>query len=59
MYLCLFFQVLSNSVAEALSMMKDPKKTIEFYRMFDKLFDCLNVSSLELGTCSRNAFKAP
>ena len=57
----ILFQVLSNSVAEALTMMKDPEleKTIEFCRIFDKLFDCLNVSSLDLATRSRNAFKAP
>ena len=39
------------SLAEALCFMNDPdlEKTIEFCRMFDKLFDCLNVSSLEMG----------
>ena len=42
-------------------MMNDPdlEKTTEFCKMFDKFFDCLNVSSLALGRRSRNAFKAP
>ena len=41
--------------------MKDPalEKTIEFCQTFDKFFDCLNVSSLDLGKHSRNAFKSP
>ena len=53
--------MLSNSVAEALDMMNDPdvEKTVEFCRMFDRFFDCLNVSSLVEGKHSRNAFKAP
>lgn len=40
---------------------KDPEleKIIEFILMFDKLFDCLNVSSLDKGKHSRNPFKAP
>ena len=39
--------MLSNTVAEALMMMNDHdlEKTIEFCKMFDKFFDCLNVSS--------------
>lgn len=55
------FQVLSNSVGEALKRMNDPEleKTIEFVLMFDKLFDCLNVSSFNAGKHSRNAFKSP
>lgn len=61
MYKFFFMKALSNSVAEALNMMKDPEleKTIMFCKIFDKFFDCLNVSSLDLGTRSRNAFKAP
>ena len=53
--------MLSNTVAEALMMMNDPdlEKTIEFCKMFDKFFDCLNVSSLDLGRRSTNPFKAP
>ena len=41
--------------------MKDPKleKTIEFVLMFDKFFDCLNVSYLDAGKHTRNAFKSP
>lgn len=41
--------------------MKDPEleKTTEFVLMFDKFFDCLNVSSLDAGKHSRNAYKSP
>ncbi len=44
-----------------MKLMKDPQldKTIEFVTMFDKFFDCLNVSSLDAGKLSRNKFKAP
>ena len=35
------------------------EKTIEFVLMFDKFFDCLDVSSLDTGKLSRNAFKSP
>ena len=54
-------QVLSNSVAEALSLMKQPQldKTTEFCRIFNNFFDCLNVSNLEEGKRSRNPFKVP
>ncbi len=37
----------------------DVEKTIEFVLMFDKLFDCLNVSRMSAGKHSRNAFKSP
>ncbi len=42
----------------ALWILKLPEveKTMEFVLMFDKLFDCLNVSSLSAG---KNAFKSP
>ncbi len=45
----------------ALEILKLPEveKTMEFVLMFDKLFDCLNVSSLSAGKHSRNAFKSP
>lgn len=41
--------------------MRDPEleKTIEFVLMFNKFFDCLNVSCLDAGRHSRNAFKSP
>ncbi len=53
--------MLSNTVGEALRRMKLPEqeKTVQFVLMFDKLFDCLNVKSLEAGRKCRNAFKAP
>ncbi len=42
-------------------MMKDTEleKTVEFVLIFDKFFDCLNVSSLDAGKRSRNPFKLP
>ena len=41
--------------------MQDPEleKTAEFILMFDKFFDCLNISCLDAGKHSRNAFKSP
>ena len=53
--------MLSNTVGKAMQLMKiqEPEKTIEFIFMFDKLFDCLNVSSLSAGKHSRNALKVP
>ena len=44
-----------------MKMMGDPEleKTIEFVLIFDKLFDCLNVSNLDSGKHSRNPFKSP
>ena len=51
-------QVLSNSVAKALSLMKQPQldKTTEFCRIFNEFIDCLNVSNLEEGKRSQNPF---
>ncbi len=39
-------------------MMNDPQleKTIQFVLMFDKLFDCLNVSNLDAGKHSRSPY---
>lgn len=57
----MLFQVLSNSVGVALQTMKraEFKRTVEFTMMFDKLFDCLNVSNFVTAKQSRNPFKAP
>ena len=33
--------------------------TISFVEMFDKLFDCLNVSNLSTGKLEKNPFKSP
>ena len=35
------------------------EETAKFVSLFDKFFDCLNVSSLSAGRLKRNAFKAP
>ena len=34
-------------------------ETAKFTSMFDKFFDCLNVSNISQGRHKRNAFKAP
>ena len=34
-------------------------ETIKFVKLFDKWFDCLNVSSLSKGRLTRNPFKSP
>ena len=35
------------------------EETAKFVSLFDKFFDCLNVSSLSAGRLKRNAFKTP
>ncbi len=54
-------KVLSNSVSLALTHTMGPEaeETSKFTSMFDKFFDCLNVSSISQGQRKRNAFKAP
>ena len=37
----------------------ETEETAKFVDMFDKFFDCLNVSSFTAGIQSRNAFKSP
>lgn len=58
---CTLIKVLSSTVSKALKMTADPsvQGTSKFCDMFDKFFDSLNVSSLEAGKRTRNAFKAP
>ena len=47
-YLIQLFQVLSTSVANGLEYykVKDSEETVRFCRVFDKVFDCLNVRGL-------------
>ena len=54
-------QVLSSSVANALRVtLKDKAtQTAYFCEIFDKFFDCLNVTNFDAGKRSRNAFKSP
>ena len=54
-------QVLSSSVANALrvTLRDQTAATAHFCEMFDKLFDCLNVSNFEAGKRSCNVFKSP
>ena len=37
----------------------EAEETIRFVRMFDRFFDCLNVSSFTAGKFSRKAFRSP
>lgn len=61
MYISIPLKVLSNSVAKALKLTKKDEvaETVKFVEMFDKLFDCLNVSSLSAGKRKKSAFKSP
>ena len=54
-------QVLSSSVANALrvTLRDQAAATAHFCEMFDKFFDCLNVSNFDAGKRSRNVFKSP
>lgn len=56
-----YIQVLSNSVGKAFELAASPgtEKTAEFVQIFDKFFDCLNVSNFVTGWHSRNDFKLP
>lgn len=56
-----FTQVLSNSVAHALRLTggEEITKTAKFADMFDKLFDCLDVSNFSEGKKARKPFKDP
>ena len=53
--------MLSNFVSKALDLFvgEEAKESANFASMFDKFFDCMNVSSLSASQHSRNAFKAP
>lgn len=52
---------MSNSVSKALELTggTEAAKTAEFVSMFDKFFDCLNMTNFTSGKHSRNAFKSP
>ena len=56
----MFLQVLSNSVAKALQLTGGPEmqETAQFVDIFNKFFDCMNVSSLSAGKLKRWAFKS-
>lgn len=53
--------MLSESVSKALTLVggQDAQETARFVSMFDKFFDCLNVSSFEKGNKSRKPFQQP
>ena len=50
------FQVLSSSVADALTLLDEDKtmETRKLIRLMDKFFDCLNVRNTFHGTTTRN-----
>ena len=53
--------MLSSSVSKALQLLGGPdtERTVQFVELFDKFFDCVNVSSLSRGSHTKNSFKAP
>ncbi len=53
--------MLSETVAKALQLTadKDVAETVRFVKMFDKFFDCFNVSSYNTGRKQRKPFKQP
>lgn len=65
MYACVskvyYSQVLSESVHKALVLTggEEAHGTAEFVLMFDRFFDCLNVSSYNTGKTKRKAFQDP
>lgn len=62
---CALLQVLSASVAHAMELMGDPEmtETVKFVRMFNRFFDCLNVTSVSEGRRQRkpdlNPYRTP
>ena len=55
------FQVLSESVYTAMLLVNDPwmRETRRFVCMFDRFFDCLNVSNFTDGKFDRKVFRQP
>ncbi len=53
--------MLSNSVSNASKLTGGPEveRTVQFVVMLDKMFDCLNVASLDAGKFTRNPIKLP
>ena len=53
-------QVLSNTVSKAMEVRSkaETEKTAKLVDMFDKFFDCLNMSSFTARIQSRNPFKS-
>ena len=59
---CVFhIQMMSKTVAKAVNLMggDEPMKTVKYIEMVDKLFDCMNVSSLCRGKLKRKPFAQP
>lgn len=58
-YCVVYYQILSSSVANALKLSGDPEvsETAKFVEMFDKLFDCLNVTNYSAGKKARKPFQ--
>lgn len=53
--------MLSESVSKALQLTggEDAEETAKFVMMFDKFFDCLNVSNFTNGARARKPFQKP
>ena len=52
---------MSNTVSKALELFvgEEAKETAKFASMFDRFFDCMNVTNFSAGTHSQNPFKSP
>ena len=57
----IYMQVLSESVSKALTLYGGDKaeETAKFAEIFDKFFDCLNVSNFTDGKYNRKPFQDP
>lgn len=60
-YVCVHMQVLSNTVSKAMETRgkAETEGTAKFVDMFNKFFDCLNVSNFTAGMKNKNPFKSP
>ena len=60
-YSIFIFKVMSETVSKALRLTggEEAAETAQFIEMVDKMFDCLNVSSLSKGKMKRKPFVQP
>ena len=60
-YFVLIFKVMSETVSKALRLTggDEATETVLFIKMVDKMFDCLNVSSISKGKLKRKPFVLP
>ena len=60
-YMCMYMQVLSESVSKALRLTggKEVSETARFVSMVDRFFDCLNVNNFTTGKFKRKVYQDP